>query len=202
MRRRKKKRRAIILIGFMGCGKTSVGLRLSYRLRCGIQDTDKMIEAREGRTISEIFAREGEAYFRTLETELLKELAGKEYHQILSVGGGTPLKKENRRLLHKIGTVVWLRIQPATVYERLKGDVTRPLLQGEHPLERITELIGQRSAAYSEAADVIIDVDGLDMEAALEQIVKALKEHKSENSRGRQKEKRWQMQQETLIKKQ
>lgn len=165
----------MVLIGFMGCGKTSVGLRLSFRLRKAIEDTDKIIEQREGRSINDIFARDGEEYFRQAETQLLRDLAGCAVNQIISVGGGTPVRPENRELLKRIGTVVYLRVQPLTVCERLKGDDTRPLLKGDNPLEKITQLLGQRSAAYEEAADLVVDVDGLDMEEVLELIVDGLK---------------------------
>lgn len=175
---RRKQRRALILIGFMGSGKTSAGLRLSYCLKQVIEDTDKLIEDRQGETISEIFASKGEEYFRSLETSLLQELVERKFHQILSVGGGTPLREENRKLLHQIGTVVWLRIQPQTVYERLKEDHTRPLLQGENPLLRITELIEERQEAYKAAADVIVDVDGMEVEEVTEKILDAWNHYK------------------------
>lgn len=161
----------IVLIGFMGSGKTTVGIRLSYIMKQAIEDTDKMIEKREGKTISAIFAEEGEAAFREKETALLKELTGTFHHKILSVGGGTPLREENRKLLKQIGTVVYLRIRPETVYERLKEDDTRPLLRCEDPLERITGLLNQRKDIYEEAADIVVDVDGLDMEEVVSGIL-------------------------------
>ena len=167
--------RNLILIGFMGSGKTSVGVKLSYRLKMTVEDTDKLIERREGRSISDIFAAEGEAYFRQKETELLRELTEKKQgSRIYSVGGGTPVNQENRPLLKRLGTVVWLRIRPETVYERLKGDTTRPLLQCEDPLGRITELIDSRRAAYESCADIIVDVDDLGMEQILEEIEREL----------------------------
>ena len=162
----------IILTGFMGSGKTTVGIRLSYKWKKPFLDTDQLIERREGRRISEIFAAEGEEYFRGLETGLLEELAEGLHHHILSVGGGTPLKEENRRLLSRMGTVVYLRVQPGTVYERLKGDTTRPLLQGPEPLARITELMDQRKDLYEKGADLIVDVDGMEMEEILEKIIR------------------------------
>ena len=161
----------IVLIGFMGSGKTTVGIRLSYIMKQAIEDTDKMIEKREGKTISAIFAEEGEAAFREKETALLKELTGTFHHKILSVGGGTPLREENRKLLKQIGTVVYLRIRPETVYERLKEDDTRPLLRCEDPLERITGLLNQRKDIYEAAADIVVDVDGLDMEEVVSGIL-------------------------------
>lgn len=175
MKHKKKRKENVVLIGFMGCGKTSVGLRLSFRLRKVIEDTDKIIEQREGRSINEIFAQDGEAYFRQRETQLLKDLAGCASNQIISVGGGTPVAEKNRELLKRIGTVVYLRVHPRTVYDRLRGDDTRPLLKGDNPLQKITQLLGQRASAYEEAADLVVDVDGLDMEEVLELIVDGLK---------------------------
>ena len=166
-----KKKDNLVLIGFMGSGKTSVGIRLSFVMKRAIEDTDKMIEKREGKTISAIFAEEGEAVFREKETALLKELSGTLHHKILSVGGGTPLREENQKLLKQIGTVVYLRVQPQTVYERLKDDNTRPLLLCENPLERFTELLNQWKDIYESAADIIVDVDGRDMEEVISNIL-------------------------------
>lgn len=176
MKRRRNKN--IVLIGFMGSGKTTVGLRLSYHMRKVIEDTDKLIEKRENKLISDIFAEDGEEYFRTLETLLLEELVKTAHNQIISVGGGTPVKEKNRTLLKKMGTVIYLRIRPENVYERIKDDNTRPLLQGENPLKKITELMNSRKEAYESTADIIVDVDGLDMEDILSKIVASLEKVK------------------------
>lgn len=162
----------IVLIGFMGSGKTTVGLKLSYRMRMPVEDTDKLIERREGRTVSEIFADDGEEYFRRLETELLKELADRGKGKIYSVGGGTPVRAENRDLLKRLGRVIYLRLKPETVYERLKNDNTRPLLQCENPLEQIRELMESRREAYESCADLIVDVDDAEPEEILKKIEK------------------------------
>lgn len=166
--------RHVILIGFMGCGKTTVGIRLSYRLKRVVEDTDKRIEREQGRLISEIFAQEGEEYFRSLETDLLSRMCEEKGFKIIATGGGLPLREENRLLLHKLGKVIYLRIKPQTVYERLKNDTTRPLLQGGNPLEKIEKLLGQRQAVYESAADIILDVDDKSIEQILEEIVEAL----------------------------
>ena len=169
----------LVLIGFMGSGKTSVGIRLSYRMKISVEDTDKLIERQEGRSISDIFAVDGEVYFRRRETELLEELSRKGGGaKIYSVGGGTPVNPENRPLLKKLGTVIWLRIRPETVYERLKGDTSRPLLQCEDPLNRIRELTEKREEAYASCSDIVVDVDGLEMEDILERIEKELRKMK------------------------
>lgn len=166
-----KQGRNLVLTGFMGSGKTSVGVKLSYLLRMMVEDTDKLIERREGRSIREIFAEQGEEYFRRLETTLLTELTEQKFSRIYSVGGGTPVREENRRLLRKLGKVIYLRIRPETVYDRLKGDTTRPLLQCDDPLERIRELMESRRDAYEACADVVIDVDELEMDDILNKIV-------------------------------
>lgn len=166
----------VILIGFMGSGKSTVGIGLSYRLQCILTDTDKMIEKKEGRSISEIFAAEGENYFREAETKLLKELRESRARQIFSVGGGTPLLAENRRLLRELGTVVYLKASAETVYERLRGDTTRPLLQGENPMEKIRVLLEEREKLYREAADFIVSVDGKRPAVIVEEIAELWKE--------------------------
>lgn len=165
----------IVLIGFMGSGKTTVGIALSYKMQRPLSDTDKMIEKKEGRSISELFAAEGEVYFRQRETELLQKLKEGKTKQIFSVGGGTPLRVENRRLLWELGTVVYLKVSAETVCERLKGDTTRPLLQGAHPMERISALLRQRENIYREAADIVVTVDGKKPAQIAEEIVRSLK---------------------------
>lgn len=173
---REEREKNILLIGFMGAGKTTTGLKLSWLLKLSVEDTDKLIEQKAGCRISEIFARDGEEAFRRMETELLKEISHRKYRRILSVGGGTPVREENRKLLHKCGTVIYLRVRPETVYERLKGDATRPLLQCEDPLSRIKELMDARKEAYEDCADLIIDVDELSAEECAGQIAARLEE--------------------------
>lgn len=168
-----ERRQNMILIGFMGSGKTTVGYKLSYRLRTPVEDTDKLIERREGKTINKIFQENGEAYFRQKETELLREIKGRTYTRILSVGGGTPVNPINRQLLKSCGTVIYLRAKPETIYERVKGDTARPLLQCENPFARICELMAERGEAYEECADVIIDTDDIPIDEVLNKIVEA-----------------------------
>ena len=160
----------VILIGFMGSGKTTVGLRLSYRLRRTVIDTDKEIEREEKRSISDIFAAEGEAYFRDKETACLKKLLKDAHNQIISVGGGLPIREENRMLLHELGLVFYLQASAQTIYERLKHDTTRPLLQGADPQNKIKTLLDERDGYYMEAADVVINVDDKDFDKILSEI--------------------------------
>lgn len=166
--------RNIILIGFMGCGKTTVGIKLSYRLRRAMEDTDKLIEKEEGRTISEIFQTDGEAFFRELETKCLKKLIPTAKNMIISVGGGLPVREENHALLKELGMVVYLRANAETIYERTKHDTSRPLLQGDDPQGKIRTLLNAREAIYENAADVVVDVDQKDFDTILDEIIEAV----------------------------
>lgn len=164
----------VILIGFMGSGKTTVGFRLSYRLRRTVIDTDKEIEREEQRSISDIFAADGEAYFRDRETMCLRRLLNSTGNQIISVGGGLPLREENRKLLRELGQVFYLQASAATIYERVKHDTTRPVLQGSDPQAKIQKMLAERDRYYREAADSIINVDGKDFEHILCEIAEAV----------------------------
>ena len=166
----------IILIGFMGCGKSTVGIKLSYRLRRALEDTDKLIEKKEGISISDIFAQKGEDAFREMETDCLRELLLSQESKVIATGGGLPMKKENHPLLKALGTVVYLRISPESVWERLKGDTTRPLLQCDNPTAKIEELLQKRASVYEAAADIIVDVDGKDIEQVVAEVLERVAE--------------------------
>lgn len=152
--------RHIILIGFMGAGKTTVGKTMARSLGYMFFDTDQLIEEKTGMKISRIFAEMGEEKFRSLETEILGDNWTERENWILSVGGGLPLREENRTLLKSIGTVVYLRVRPDTVLNRLKGDTSRPLLAGDRVKERVEELMAYRSPLYEKAADFAVNADG------------------------------------------
>lgn len=168
----------IILIGFMGCGKSSVGIRLSYALKRTVIDTDKLIEKKRNMTVSDIFAKYGESAFRQMETDCLKELIAAEDNRIISTGGGLPVKEENHGLLKELGRVYYLKVTPEAVYERLKGDDSRPLLRGDNPKSKIKELLDKREAFYEKCADHIIEVSDKSFEEIIEEIAK--KERKTE----------------------
>lgn len=171
---KKDKKDNIILIGFMGSGKTSIGIRLSYKLQIAVEDTDKIIEAREQMPISEIFKTKGEGYFRNLETALLREIRDSGVKKIYSLGGGTPVQLQNQSLICQCGTVIYLRAKPETIYERLKRDTTRPLLQCDDPQERIRTLLSQRSKIYERCADFIVDVDDKEQNEVLDEVLSFL----------------------------
>ena len=164
-------RQNMILIGFMGAGKTSVGEELAGRFGKTLIDTDRMIEERAGMSISDIFAVQGEEAFRRLETEVLEQLISEASGEMISVGGGLPLREENRKLLKKLGTIIYLRVRPETVLARLKGDTTRPLLQGDDVEEKVNSLLSKRCPIYEMAADRIISVDGRSVEQIADAII-------------------------------
>ncbi len=149
----------IILLGFMGCGKSTIGYRLSYKLKKCLVDMDSLIEEREGMSISEIFATKGEAYFRDLEAACLKMLKEELDSRIISLGGGTALREENRALIRELGTVIYLKASPETIHERTSRNNRRPLLQCENPKERIEKMLAEREPIYESLADVVVHVD-------------------------------------------
>lgn len=162
----------IILIGFMGCGKTSVGKRLATALGCEFLDTDEWIEEKQKRSIREIFDTDGEAAFRDMETDCLRDLLkNKKKGFVLSVGGGLPIREENRILLKQLGNVVFLQASPDVIYQRVKNDRTRPLLQDKNPRGRILDLMSARKKYYEDAADHIIIVDKKTFDEIIEDIM-------------------------------
>lgn len=166
----------MIFTGFMGAGKTSVGKAYAHMHGMNFLDTDSLIESRAGKTIREIFRDDGEEQFRRMETELVRELAGQVRNTVISVGGGLPLRAENRAALREAGTVVYLRIRPETVCSRLKDDHTRPLLQGENPEEKVKTLLAERETYYQEAAHILVETD----DRTVEEIVRAVEEREVE----------------------
>lgn len=168
-------RNNIILIGFMGCGKSTIGRLLSEKTGYEFMDTDLEIEQREGRTISSIFEKEGEEYFRNLETQVVEELLTKEKGLIVSVGGGLPVRSKNREILLQLGIVIYLKTKPETIYERVKEDTGRPLLQTEDPKKRIKEMMQDREEKYREASHYNLWTDEKNPEEIMEEILGLLK---------------------------
>lgn len=156
----------LLLIGFMGCGKSTVGRELHRRLNYPFIDTDHEIETRVGRRIKEIFAGEGgEPEFRDMETTLLRELADTSVdgtRRIISTGGGICGREENRSLLRRLGYVVWLHAPIELIIDRTSKSQDRPLLNTEDPAGRIRTLMEEREPLYREAAHLDIDTTGLD----------------------------------------
>lgn len=146
----KEKNNSIILTGLPGSGKSTVGKFLSDKTGFGFIDLDSLIEEAEGLKITEIFAKFGEKYFRTLETDMIKTLKSKNSF-ILSTGGGTFQNEDNILLLKNLGTVFYLNVSPDIIYERIKGDKTRPLLNTKDPKAALFDLLLKRDENYKKA---------------------------------------------------
>jgi shikimate kinase len=158
-----KRARNLILIGFMGTGKTSVGQRVAHSLGFRFVDTDKLIVKKAGKPIPKIFEDEGEDAFRRLETEVLRACADGE-GQVISTGGGIVTREENRGILRDAGYVIWLRASPEVIYERVRRNRNRPLLQTADPMKTIHDLLDARKDLYEACADLAITTDQLTME--------------------------------------
>jgi shikimate kinase len=152
--------RAIVLIGFMGAGKSSVGRRLEGSMGFPRFDTDEMIAAKFGLSIPRIFEVHGEDVFRDAESEVLQQLDSCE-PSIIVTGGGIVLRTTHRELLRQLGTVVYLHADEDTLFERISRRASRPLLRTDDPRVTMKELLERRLPAYEEIADVRIDTTNL-----------------------------------------
>lgn len=155
----------IVLVGFMGSGKTTFGKACAKALSMDFLDADEYIVQRAGKTIPQIFAEDGEEAFRRLETQILQEFSVNLHNTVLATGGGMPLRKENAQLLREIGKVGYLTATPKEIYDRVKGDTNRPLLQCDNPYEKICDMMKTRKPIYEAMADRVIDTNSNDLDA-------------------------------------
>lgn len=167
-------KRPIILIGYMGSGKSTIGKVLAARKNEKFLDTDDRIVVENNRSINDIFASEGEEYFRDLETGLISNLIEENFSGIISTGGGLVLREENRKLLKSLGTIVYLRATEDTLYRRLSGSSNRPLLKDGELKEKIHTMLEIRNPIYEAAADVCIDTDDLSVDMVVDRLSKEL----------------------------
>jgi len=158
----------IILTGFMGVGKTSIGTRLARDLGYTFVDTDELIEADQKTTITEIFAQKGEPYFRDVETRIIRTVLENE-NQVVSTGGGAVIRDENREFFKEAGLVVCLTARPEVIYERIKHETHRPLLKVPDPMAKIRGLLVSRATFYNQA-DLIIDTSEKSVDEAVREI--------------------------------
>ena len=148
----------LILCGFMGSGKSTVGKLLAEKLGTKFVDTDIYIEQLEGMTIPQIFEKHGEEYFRTKEREVCKELSQLK-RTVISTGGGTLLNDENMKIMKQNGVIFLLNVSSRTVLTRLRADNTRPLLQRDDKEKAVKMLLSSRTPLYNRAADYVIDAE-------------------------------------------
>ena len=162
----------VIMVGFMGSGKTAVGRRLAQRLGYVFLDTDHFIETQLGKSINEVFAQEGEAYFRRLESALAGRLSALNNY-VVSTGGGMVATPGNMELLRAAGTVVFLDADQEEIIRRLERDTKRPMLKGHELRERVERLLGERRHFY-EMAHVQVETKGKTVNRVAGEVIRQL----------------------------
>lgn len=148
-------KKSVVLVGMMGAGKTAVGTAMARRLGAPFLDSDEEIVQAAGRPIADIFDRDGEAFFRMRETEVIARLL-RGPPAILSTGGGAFLAEGNRQMIHDLGLSVWLKVDLEILWQRVRHKNTRPLLRTANPRETLAQLLAARLPSYAQA-DLIVD---------------------------------------------
>jgi len=169
------KNRNIILIGYMGSGKSTVGRKAARAVEYNFLDTDALIEKEEGMTIAKLFEEKGEPYFREKETETIRNLIAEPKGNIIATGGGLPMKEGNAELLKELGTVIYLKAGTDTLMKRLSGDTARPLLKNGDLREKIETMLAIRGPVYEATADLVLQTDNMSFYEIICQIEKLLK---------------------------
>ena len=163
----------LVLIGFMGSGKSLVGRLLAARLGWKHHDTDALVAAETGMPVPELIRAKGEAVFRAAEGQAVSRVGAMD-RAVISTGGGVPLDPANmERLRSGGGIVVWLRLGPEAALQRIQDLASRPLIDPEHPLEAIRRLMAAREPCYA-CADHVIDVDDLSPPEVVDRILSAM----------------------------
>ena len=165
----------IVLIGFMGAGKSTISDYLKTVFAMDIIEMDQIIAEREGMSISDIFEVYGEQYFRDLETNLLIEMQSRT-NVVISCGGGTPMRECNVAEMKKNGRVVLLTAKPETILDRVKDSHDRPLIENNKTVSFIAELMEKRREKYEAAADIVIETDGKDELQICEELIHRLRQ--------------------------
>lgn len=160
----------IMLIGFMGAGKTTVSHELSRIMQMPEVDMDAYIVKHEERSISDIFAEHGEDFFRDIETECLKEIQ-QTTSKIVSCGGGAVLRDKNVEYMKQNGVIILLTATPETTLKRVRHSIERPILNGNMNVEYISGLMDKRKPRYMEVADIIVETDGKEVSEIAEEII-------------------------------
>ncbi len=162
----------IVLIGFMGSGKSSIGRRVATQLGFQFVDTDALLVERDGRAVTDIFAQDGETRFRELETAVLESLGTRD-RCVISTGGGVILREENRVLLRNFGFVVWLTASEDVIFNRVSRNTKRPLLHTADPRATVRQLLAARRPLYEAIADLTLDTSTLAHGQAADAVVAA-----------------------------
>lgn len=161
-----------VLVGLMGSGKSSLGRRIARKLNLPLIDLDDYIVNRAGCSIPEIFSSQGEAGFRTMETQALKEVICQ--RAVIATGGGVVMSVENRQLLKNNPPVIWLKASPEFLARRIDGDNNRPLVAGGNTLNKLRELAEIRNPLYQQCADFCLPRGNMKKKEAMEAIMQFL----------------------------
>ena len=164
----------LVLIGYRGSGKSTVGRRLAIRLKMKFVDTDNLIEERQGIPIADIVKSRGWGHFRKLENNVIEEISKRD-HLIIAPGGGAVLDTDNVKALRGNGTIIWLKADRETLLKRMNQDpgtnARRPTLTGRGTLEELQEVMSLREPFYEKASQIQIDTSTLDVEAVVERVL-------------------------------
>lgn len=166
----------IFLVGMMGAGKTTLGRALAQRLHLRFVDTDRIMVERTGVPVTTIFEIEGEEGFRKRESALLAEVAESD-SQVIATGGGAVLASENREVMRRRGTVIYLRAQVEALWERTRHDTTRPLLATPDPRATLASLLEKRDPLYRDAAHLIVDTGAQSAAVLVNRVLSALRQN-------------------------
>lgn len=173
------KMKHLVLVGFMGTGKTAIGKQVARRLSLPFIDTDQKIEEQAGKTIPQIFAEEGETGFRNRESATIRSVV-EGPTAVIATGGGTLLRSENLENLRKRGILICLTAHPEVILERVKHNPNRPLLaNSDNLLQRITELLETRRPVYAQA-DFTIDTSHRDMDEIAQEVIQIWQQHQED----------------------
>ena len=165
----------IFLIGYMGTGKSTVATYMAKEYGMEVFEMDEMLVGREGMSISDIFEKHGEDYFRDAEAKLLKDICLQK-NKVVSCGGGVVLRSQNVKEMKNSGNIVLLSAKPETILERVKDDITRPLLNGNKTVAFISEMMEKRREKYESAADIVVQTDDKQISDICNEIMKRIKE--------------------------
>ena len=166
-------KKTVVMVGMMGAGKTAVGTALARILDVDFLDSDEEISRAADRSIAEIFERDGEAFFRARESEVLARLL-RGQPCVLSTGGGAFMAEANRRMIHDSGISVWLRADLDLLWQRVRHKTTRPLLRTQNPRETLRQIQEARGPHYAEADIAVESLPDLSVDAMAERVADAL----------------------------
>lgn len=170
----------IVIIGFMGSGKTRVGKKLSEDLGMKFLDVDKKISKDMKMSISDIYDKFGEPFYRALETKTVRDMLEVKEPTVISVGSGLPMQEQNHKYLRELGVVIYLKASVETLRDRLSGDNKRPSLKGANLTEKITKMLASRTPVYEKMADITVVTGELTFNNLIKEIEKKLQEYQKE----------------------